>query len=274
MDAKTVALDAAHKAGELILGHFRRPQEVHMKTPTEVVTQVDRDAEDIIVHTIREVFPDHEFLGEEGHAADADSEYVWVIDPLDGTRNYTMGFPFFCVSLALAKAGQTELAVIYDPQRRETFCAQRGLGTYLNGTKVHCERDTSIDQAVVYAGFVPVRSPDNPELALPMLIRLRPEIAAVRNVGSAALSLAYVACERLDAAYQDRLSPWDMMAGALIVEEAGGIVTDFAGQPISITSENIIAASNRALHALVLRAAQEVLAERQVRNSADSACVE
>ena len=122
-----------------------------------------------------------------------------------------------------------------------------------------------MQQAIVYVGFLPAQKPDNPRLGLPMLMRLRPSIAAVRNMGSAALSLAYVACGRLDIAYHDQLNAWDMLAGALLIEEAGGIVTDFAGKPMSIASRNIIAANNPAFHAPVLRVAQEVLTERRAR---------
>lgn len=265
MDAIAVAVEAAHKAGELILRHFRQPQEIHMKTPTEVVTQVDRDAEDIIVRTIRRTFPDHEFLGEEGHTASQGADYLWVIDPLDGTRNYTLGIPFFCVSIALTVKGQTMLGVIYDPERGETFSAEAGKGTHLNGAKVHFTRKASMEQAIAYVGFLPAEKPDNPRLGLPMLMRLWPSIAAVRNMGSAALSLAYVACGRLDIAYHDQLNAWDMLAGALLIEEAGGIVTDFAGRPMSVASRNIIAANNPAFHEPVLRVAQEVLTERRAR---------
>lgn len=265
MDAIAVAIEAAHAAGELALRHFRQPQPVHLKTPTEVVTQVDRDSEDLIVHTVRQAFPDHEFLGEEGHTARKGADCVWVIDPLDGTRNYTLGIPFFCVSIALTVRGKTVLGVIYDPERRETFSAEAGKGAYLNGAKVHFIRKTSMEQAIVYVGFVPAQSADNPGLALPMLERLRPSIAAVRNMGSAALSLAYVASGRLDIAYHDRLSVWDMLAGALLIEEAGGTATDFAGRRLSMASENIIAANTRAFHGAILRVAQEVLAERGSR---------
>jgi myo-inositol-1(or 4)-monophosphatase len=265
MNAIAVATEAAHKAGELILRHFRQPQDIHFKAPAEIVTAVDREAEDIIVRTIRQTFPDHQFLGEEAHTASEGADYLWVIDPLDGTRNYTLGIPFFSVSIALAVKGRTVLGMIYDPERGELFSAEVGKGTSLNGSKVHFTRRASMEQAVAYVGFVPAQNPDNPQLALPMLVRLRPAIASVRNIGSAALSLAYVACGRLDIAYHDRLSAWDILAGALLIEEAGGTATDFEGRPISLTSQNIIAANNPAFHAPVLRVARQVLAERQSR---------
>ena len=268
MDAISVAIEAAYKAGELILRNFRQPQEVYMKAPTEVVTQVDRDAEDIIVRTIRQAFPNHEFLGEEGHTASQEADHVWVIDPLDGTRNYTLGIPFFCTSIALSVRGQPVLGVIHDPNHGETFSAQAGEGAYLNGTQVHCQPRPSLEQAIAYAGFVPAQSPDNPELALPMVIRLRPHIAAVRNLGSAALSLAYVACGRLDIAFQDWVSAWDVLAGSVLVKEAGGMVTDVCGSEISATSQSIIATTNPAFHTTVLRVAQQVLSERESQTRA------
>lgn len=262
MDAMPVATQAAHRAGELILHHFRRPHRVHSKGPQDVVTQVDLDAEDIIVGTLSEAFPDHGFLGEEGHTAAQDQEYLWVIDPLDGTRNYTAGIPFFCVSIALAINGKATLGVIYDPVRGETFAARAGQGMYLNGESIRLAPKNSLEQAIVYVGFLPAANPDNPELSLPMFLRLRHSVAAMRNMGSAALSLAYVACGRIDVAYQDRLSPWDMLAGVLLVEEAGGTATDFGGGPLSVSSHDVIAANSSALHRAVLRLAQEVLQER------------
>jgi myo-inositol-1(or 4)-monophosphatase len=262
MDAMAVATEAAHRAGDFILRSFRHPHQVRSKGPQDVVTQVDLQAEEIIVRILSEAFPDHGFLGEEGHAAVRDEEYLWVIDPLDGTRNYTVGIPFFCVSIALTINGKATLGVIHDPVRGETFATGAGQGTYLNGEPVHLVPKASLEQAIVYVGFLPAANPDNPELSLPMFLRLRPSVAAMRNMGSAALSLAYVASGRVDVAYQDRLSPWDVLAGALLVEEAGGTATDFHGSPISISSQDVIAATSSALHSTVLTIAQEVLRER------------
>jgi myo-inositol-1(or 4)-monophosphatase len=265
MDAMVVATQAAHRAGEFILGSFHRPHQVRNKGPQDVVTQVDLDAEEIIVGTLSEAFPDHGFLGEEGHTAAQDQAYLWVIDPLDGTRNYTVGIPFFCVSIALTINGKATLGVIYDPVRGETFTARAGQGTYLNGESIRLTPKASLEQAIVYVGFLPAANPDNPELSLPMFLQLRPSVAAMRNMGSAALSLAYVACGRIDVAFQDRLSPWDILAGALLVEEAGGAATDFCGVPLSVSSQDIIAANSSALHSAVLRIAQEMLQERDGR---------
>ncbi len=265
MDAMAVATKAAHRAGELILCSFRQPHKVRNKGPQDVVTQVDLDAEEIIVDAISDAFPEHGFLGEEGHAATQAEECLWVIDPLDGTRNYTVGIPFFCVSIAQVINGRATMGVIYDPVRGETFTACAGQGTYLNGESLRLTPKASLEQAIVHVGFLPAANPDNPELSLPMFLRLRPSVTAMRNMGSAALSLAYVACGRIDVAYQDRLSPWDVLAGALLVEEAGGTATDFRGFPVSMSSQDVIAANSSALHGAVLTIAQELLRERDTR---------
>ena len=263
MEPLTVAIEAAHQAGELILQRFRRPQEVRAKGPQDVVTEADLEAEEAIVRCLRKAFPEDQFLGEEGHRATSDASRVWVIDPLDGTRNYTVGFPFFCTSIALSIQGKAVLGVIHDPVHGETFSALAGQGACLNGQRVRLTPKAALGQAILYVGFLPAGNPKNPGLALPMFNRLRPSTLAMRNMGSAALSLAYLACGRLDIAYHDYLSAWDVLAGALLISEAGGIATDFAGKPISISSCNIIAASSPGLYAPVLQIAQQVMDERK-----------
>lgn len=264
MEPIAIAMEAAYRAGELILERFHQQQEIHWKGPADIVTQVDHDAEDLIVNTIRQVFPHHDFLGEEGHTARQGAEYVWVIDPLDGTKNYAAGIPFFCTSIALAVKGQTVLGVVHDALHGETFSAEAGKGTCLNGKKVSFIRKTNLEQASLSLGLLPARRKDNRGLTLPMLVRLHPMIEITRLIGSAALALAYVACGRLDITYHDNVSAWDILAGALLVEESGGVTTEFTGQPISLASCDIIAANVPAFHAQALRVAQEVLAERRM----------
>jgi myo-inositol-1(or 4)-monophosphatase len=259
MEAIDAASKAALTAGEYILQHFRQEQEIRAKGPQDVVTQVDIDAEDIIVATILEAFPDHQLLGEESHSASLRAENLWVIDPLDGTRNYTIGIPFFCVSIALTRRGRPILGVVYDPFRGELFSAEAGRGTCLNGEPVQVTPKASLEQAIVYVGFLPAQNASDPGLSLPMFLRLRPSIAAMRNIGSAALSLAYVASGRLDVAYHDQLGPWDLLAGALLIEEAGGVATDFHGDPITVFSQDIIATNSAPLHAPVLGIARRVM---------------
>jgi len=264
MNALTIAVEAAHQAGELILQHFRQPHEIQMKGPADYVTEVDVKAEDAIVHTIRRAFPAHAFLAEEEHKPSQGAEYVWVVDPLDGTRNYIRGIPFFCTSIALVEGGRTVLGVIYDPLRKETFAAEAGKGLRLNGKRVRFTKQTNLENTVVYFGFLPTRHADDRGLSLPLLVHLRPRIEAVRTMGCAALSLAYVACGRLDVACHDHLNAWDMMAGALLIKEVGGIATGFWGKPISVASESIIAASSPSLHAEILSVAREVLKEHRL----------
>ena len=258
----TVAVRAARAAGQLIRRQFRQPQDVSQKGTADIVTQVDRDAEDLIVRSIRKAFPDHGFWGEEGHRLNANAECIWVIDPLDGTKNYARGIPFFCTSIALVVRGQPVLGVIHAPLHAETFHAEKGRGTYLNRERVEFQRRPSLQQASVYFGLNPYRREENPQLALPILLRLYPELDMVRNSGSAALSLAYVAVGRLDIAYHDRVNAWDMLAGVVLIEECGGVATDFSGGRISLSSRDVIAANTPAFHAAVLSAAQKVIAER------------
>ena len=265
MDAITVAQEAAHRAGDLLLRQFRQPQAIRKKGLKDLVTQADLDAENLIVGTIRQAFPEHEFLGEEGHTAREGADHVWVIDPLDGTRNYAQGIPFFCVSIALTVKGKTVLGVIFDPLHGETFAAESGSGAYVNGQGIAFAKKVRLEEAVVYAGFPPAQSHSDPGIASHILARLYPTVAVMRNMGSAALSLAYVACGRVDIAYHDRLSVWDMLAGVLLIEEAGGMATDFGGQPISMASHNLVAANTPSFHAPVLRTIQEVLAGHPTR---------
>jgi myo-inositol-1(or 4)-monophosphatase len=264
MDEITIAIQAAQEAGALALHRFRHPQEIWRKGPADPVTQADQEAEDLIVRTIQGVFPDHEFLGEEGHRAPAEAEHLWVIDPIDGTRNYSYGIPFFCTSIALARHGQPVLGVIYNPNLKETFHAELGKGAYLNGRPIHVSRKIALEDAILSLSFVPARQVDNARVALPMLARLQPAVESVRSMGSAALHLAYVACGRFDVGFQDSVHVWDLLAGVLLVQEAGGVATDLKGQPVSTSTHDCIVANSASFHRAVLSVAQEVLAERHL----------
>jgi myo-inositol-1(or 4)-monophosphatase len=270
MEPIAVAIEAAHQAGELILHRFRKPQEVRNKGPQDVVTEADVEAEELIVDIIRNAFPQDQFLGEERHVASAGASRVWVIDPLDGTRNYAMGIPFFCTSIALSIRGKAVVGVIHDPLRGETFTALVGQGACLNGQAIHVVPKSDLGQAILYVGFLPAANPENPGLALPMFNHLRSLTLAMRNMGSAALSLAYLACGRLHIAYHDHLNAWDVLAGQLLIKEAGGLATDFAGKPICISSSDIIAASSAEIYTSVFRIARQVMDECQIlANRAD-----
>jgi myo-inositol-1(or 4)-monophosphatase len=263
MDEITIAIQAAQEAGALALRRFRQPQEIRRKGPADPVTQADDEAEELIVSAIRRVFPDHEFLGEEGHRAPVDAEHLWVIDPIDGTRNYAHGVPFFCTSIALARHGRVVLGVIHDPTLKETFHAELGKGAYLNGQPIHVSRQTELEDAILSLSLVPARQVGNARVALPMLVRLQPAVETVRIMGSAALHLAYVACGRFDVGFQDSIHAWDVLAGMLLVQEAGGVATDLMGEPVSTSAHDCIVANNASFHRAVLRVAQEVAAERK-----------
>jgi myo-inositol-1(or 4)-monophosphatase len=263
MDPLDAAVAAARLAGQFIAAQFRQPQDAREKGPQDFVTAVDVEAERIIVDRLSEAFPHHVFQGEEGHKPNGASSHLWVIDPLDGTRNFLLGIPFFCVSIALVVDGRIEAGVIFDPLHKELYSATAGMGTFLNGHRLTLAAPAVLEGATIYAGFLPAKNQLNPGLSLPIFERLYPSVAAMRNMGSAALSLAYVACGRLDAAYHDRLSSWDMLAGALLVQEAGGSCTDLTGQPITVQSTDIAVAASRGMHAALLEVIHEVVAERR-----------
>jgi len=265
MDALTVAIAAAREAGALICRQFHQPNKVALKGPSDIVTQVDRDAENLIVARIRSAFPDHQFMAEEGHAPERDSEYLWVIDPLDGTTNFALGIPHFAVSIALARRGRAVLGVVYDPVQDETFVAEAGQGTQLNGCRILCARKATMSETALALGYLPTHYNHNPGLALPILLRLYPLVESIRIMGSAAMNLAYVACGRFDICYNDYLNPWDVMAGALLVEEVGGMATDFAGQPIALDTHSILAANDPAYYRQAFGVVQQVLADPRRR---------
>jgi myo-inositol-1(or 4)-monophosphatase len=263
MDTIAVAIEAAHRAGTLIGEQFRQPQQTRHKGPADPVTATDLAAEDIIVSTIRSAWPDSQFLGEEGHRAPASADNLWVVDPIDGTRNFAHEIPFFCVSIALTRHSKPILGVVYDPIRNETFHAERGQGAYLNNKRIHVSRKRELEDAILCSTLMPTRQLDVAHVALPMLVLLQPLVQSVRLMGSAALHLSYVACGRFDIAFHDSVHAWDVMAGTLLVQEAGGIVTNLMGRPLSTLSRDCVAANSPSLHSAVLRVAEQVAAHRR-----------
>lgn len=253
-----VAINCASKAGQWIKSKLGAYNELGTKqSPHDLVTDVDKGAEAMIRKLILTHFPDHSILGEEGVAPGAaasaaalakasESEYLWIVDPVDGTTNFVHGFPFFCVSIALVYKGEVIIGVIYDPLRDELFVAEKGKGAYLHGQRTNVSEDAALSGSVIAVGFNPDR-----EFALPTNIRglnaLSGEVRSLRAAGSAALHLAYVAAGRLSGYYEVGLNAWDVAAGALIVTESGGIVTDTAGNPYHIGVRHLIA-SNGKIH--------------------------
>jgi myo-inositol-1(or 4)-monophosphatase len=258
-----VAVNCAAKAGQYIKSKMGSFTQLDTKfSMHDLVTEVDKGSERMIRNLITTHFPHHSFLGEEGvepgpeASAKAlqelsDSEYLWIVDPVDGTTNYVHGFPFFSVSIALAHRGQVIVGVVYDPSRDELFVAERGKGAYVHGRKIQVSQEGSLSQSLIATGF-----PVDHHVALPANMKgiqaLAPKVRNLRIVGSAALHLAYVAAGRLSGFWEYNLSSWDIAAGSLLVEEAGGRLSDLTGEPYHLGVRNI-SASYGLIHDELLR---------------------
>lgn len=244
-----VAVEAAKKAGAYLKQNLGKVRSIERKGGEEknLVTEIDKGSEEIIIGMIRKHFPGHDILAEEsGTKNAAKSDYRWIIDPLDGTTNFTHGFPVFCVSIGLEKKGRLELGVIFDPNTNELFTAERGKGAYLNGKRITVSKTDTLQSSLLVTGF-PYNIAENPNKAVERFVGFLMKAQAVRRMGSAALDLAYVACGRFDGFWEVALQPWDMAAGVLIVEEAGGLVTDFGGKPMDIYNFALLS-SNGKIH--------------------------
>ena len=228
-----VAIKAARAAGAIINRAALDVESVRIsqKQVNDFVTEVDQAAENIIIETLLTAYPGHGILAEEsGQAHGAkDSEFVWIIDPLDGTTNFIHGFPVYCVSIALAVRGKIEQAVIYDPSRNDLFTATKGRGAYLNERRIRVSKRTRLGESLISTGF-PFRPGDNFKAYLAMMADIMPRTAGLRRPGAAALDLAYVAAGFCDGFFETGLSPWDIAAGSLLVTEAGGLIGNFTGE--------------------------------------------
>ena len=239
----------ARDAGALLLRYFRERVEIEYKGDVDLVTVADRESEKLIVARIRERFPQHDILGEEGTRQESGAEFKWYVDPLDGTTNFAHGFPVFCVSMGLERKGERIAGVLYDPTRDELFAAEKGSGATLNGKPMHVSKVAKLNEALVATGFPSHKRHQNPNIHFYHQITLRTH--GVRRAGSAALDLAAVARGRVDGFWAFNLNPWDTAAGVLLVEEAGGTVSDFSGGPFHISSREVCA-SNGVLHPALL----------------------
>lgn len=243
---KKVAVLAAKRGGKILREGLRQEITVSYKKALEIVTNVDMLSEKAIVGVIRRSFPDHQIIAEEGSGGEGRSSYKWIIDPLDGTTNFSHRFPFFCVSIALEVKGRIRMGVIYDPVRRELFNAEKGKGAFLNGSAIKTSAVKALDQSLLVTGFS-YDIQTNPANTFNHFVNFTLNAQAVRRTGSAALDLCYVAAGRFDGFWEGKLRPWDTAAGSLILCEAGGRITDFSGGPYSIYDDEILG-SNRKIH--------------------------
>ncbi len=239
-----VAERLARRAGRLLADE--RPTNLHVehKGAVDLVTEMDRRAEEMIVDTITATFPTHAIVAEEGSDKKAKSEFRWYIDPLDGTTNYTHGLPIYCVSIALAHAGELVCGAVYDPSQEEMYTAiQRG-GAFRNGSRIQVSGESELRKSLLVTGF-PYDIRESGDNNLPQFAKFAIAAQAVRRLGSAALDLCWVAAGRFDGFWELKLSPWDMAAGVVFVREAGGLVTDFDGSPYDLHSGRILATNGK-----------------------------
>lgn len=249
-----IAVKAARAAGAIInRGSMDLDLlKINTKSPNDFVTEVDQLAEEAIIDTLLQAYPSHGILAEESgrERGNKNSDFVWIIDPLDGTTNFIHGFPVYCVSIALTFRGKVEQAVVYDPCRNDLFVASRGRGAYLNDKRLRVSRRTRLQDCLIGTGF-PFRRGDNFQRYMKMFETLMPLCAGLRRPGSAALDLCYVAAGYYDAFFETGLSPWDIAAGSLIITEAGGLVGNFTGEPDFLNQREILAGSPRIYGQLV-----------------------
>jgi myo-inositol-1(or 4)-monophosphatase len=243
---RRVAIEAGLSAGELLMSHFRRPQLVKYKPGKDFTTEVDTQSETLIKALIGRYFPSHGFLGEE-QGVSGQSNFQWIIDPIDGTFNYTFGLPYFAVSIALVHDGVPLVGVVYDPYHEELFFSQRGGGAWVNTRAARTSDRKKLEDAIVGMDFS--YDADERMESLDQIRALIPHIRSFRVLGSAALGLVYVSCGRLDVFFHQELKPWDWAAAALIVKEAGGRLTDIhGGEQRTVTGSQDVLGTNGLVH--------------------------
>lgn len=238
----------AREAGELLRRSVGTVRSVERKLgqETNLVTEVDRASEALIKERIRAKYPTHAVLGEETGGSLEGAETVWIIDPLDGTTNFTHGLPIFCVSIGVQHRGELVAGAVYDPNQDELFSAEKGSGAFLNGRRLRVTEESDLRNSLLVTGF-PYTIRENPDRAIEHFTTFLKEAQAVRRLGSAALDLCYVAAGRIDGMWEVWLNPWDVAAGVLMVGESGGVVSDFRGLPYRLDSPRLLA-SNGKIH--------------------------
>lgn len=247
------AIEIAQEAGQILLAH--RGVRFELKGEYDLVTAADRASEELVLKRLRERFPDHGIVAEEGGRSEMNAELRWYVDPLDGTTNFAHGFPMWNVTLALARGNEVIAGVVYDPLNRELFAAQRGEGARLNGAPIHVSKAASLNDALVSTGFPSRRRHRN--VNIHFYYQLAMLTHGVRRGGSAAIDLAYTACGRLEAFWEFGLNPWDMAAGVLLVQEAGGAVGGMRRESLDLNGPYLVA-DNGLVHDELLTIFEEV----------------
>jgi myo-inositol-1(or 4)-monophosphatase len=247
-----LAIEAALEAGKFLkhsVGNIRTV-ETKLGQETNLVTEIDKKSEELIIGMIRKKHPGHDFLAEESGSHDRKSEYRWIIDPLDGTLNFTHGVPMYSVSIAVEHRGEIIAGVVYEPNLGDLFTAEKGKGALLNGKPIHVSKVDRLIESMLVTGF-PYTIRDNPDNAVQHFVNMLMKAQAIRRLGSAAVDLSYVACGRFEGFWEVSLSPWDMAAGVLLVQEAGGRFTDFSGNASSVYGKQVLATNGLVHEALV-----------------------
>ena len=234
-------IQISREAGELIRNAFGKTHSIEFKTnELNLVTETDKASEKLITDFIKKKYPSHGILAEEGSELNKSAEFLWVIDPLDGTTNFAHGLPIFSVSIGLQKNGETIAGVVYDVIRDVLYSAEKNSGSFEDGKRINVNKNTNLGRSLLVTGF-PYDIKENPDKAFERFIGFLKHARAIRRLGSAAIDFCYVANGVFDGFWEVSLHPWDICAGKLIVEEAGGLVTDFDGRPIDIFSKRILA---------------------------------
>ncbi|MCL5257215.1 MAG: inositol monophosphatase [Chloroflexi bacterium] len=244
-----VAIAAAQAAAEKVIEGASQAKEVHQKAPRSLVTNFDLAAEKAAIDIIRGKFPSHAILSEEAGSLAGSGEYTWVIDPIDGTANFTSGIPFYCVAIAAMRGPEVVAAAVIDPMRQETFTAERGSGAFSNGERIQVSGASRWQDVVL--GYDLGYSDERASQTFGIAGFLRPKVRNLRTLGSAVLGLAYVATGRFEAYVHSSLAPWDLAAGWLLAEEAGGVVTDLTGQRATIHTKSVLASSQLLHHSML-----------------------
>lgn len=258
-NALEVATAAAREAGGIMEAGFTKEKQVKYKGKGNMVTDVDLKVDKALKSCLQGEYPTHSILSEESEAISGDSGYTWILDPLDGTNNYSFGIPFFSTVIALVKGEDVLLGVVYDPLRDELFSAQKGEGAFLNGSPIHVSKKNTVQDSVLAfdLGYVE----DKGKRTLEFITALWRKMHSIRIMGSGALGLAYAACGRADLYFHPHLYPWELACGLLLVTEAGGVMTDWEGRRLRIGESSTIA-SNSAVHAEFLKLVKQDAAER------------